>query len=142
MSRVLLVLFVLSAFGFSHNTFGQKDDTIKEINRDSSRSISKKDFDSLVDESTKLLESKNLDEISDTQHINIMLCLNTIFMRDFENGRYEKLESVSEQKEYTKNITKRFPEWIPNRGMGFYFPKLPMELYGTPMLYAIFDVKE
>lgn len=96
----------------------------------------------MVDEATALLESKTLDEISDEQHINIMMCLNTIFMRDYENGRYEKLELVSKQKEYGKNITNRYPKWSPNRGMGYYFPKLQMELYGTPSPYAIFDVQE
>ncbi|SFD24031.1 hypothetical protein SAMN05518672_1011206 [Chitinophaga sp. CF118] len=49
--------------------------------------------------------------------------------------RNDKLTSY-----YTKDIITVYKEWIPNRGMGFYFPKLQMELYGTPMLYAIYNV--
>lgn len=142
MNKFLFLFITVSLFGVSLKSFGQKVSVKKEFNRDSSQMISKKGFDSLVDQSITLFENKTLEDISDEEHIEIMLCLNTIFMRDFENGRYEKLELVVSKKEYIKNITKRYPEWIPNRGMGFYFPKLQMELYGTPSPYAIFDVIE
>jgi hypothetical protein len=43
---------------------------------------------------------------------------------------------------YERDIVKVYTKWIPNKGMGFYFPQLKMELYGTPMPYAIFEVSE
>ncbi len=128
--------------GSYHSGFGQINSSKKELNRDISQTILKKDFDSLVDNSIVLLENKTLLEISDEQHIMVIMCLNTVFMRSFENGRYEKLELISDQKEYMKNIIVRYPDWTPNRGMGFFFPKLKMELYGTPMPYAVFEVIE
>ncbi len=64
------------------------------------------------------------------------------FQNKLKDRRYENLTKAADAKNYTKNIIKVFPEWIPNRGLGFYFPKLKMELYGTPHLYAWFNVTE
>ena len=112
------------------------------FNRDSSKHISQKDFDLLVDECIKLLQTKKIFAISDAQHIQIMMCLNTIFMRSLKTGRYDELNKISEEKKYTRAIKKVYPNWIPNRGMGFYFPELKMELYGTPFQYAVYDITE
>lgn len=119
------------------------------FNRDSTTSITKLVFDQLVDESATLLATKELSEISDTAHRNMMMCLNTLMMahdstfkKRFLGGRYERLEQMARDKEYSKEVIKVYPEWIPNRGMGFYFPKLRMELYGTPSLYAWFRVTD
>jgi len=64
------------------------------------------------------------------------------FKNKLQGGRYSKLKKAAEDKNYTKDITNVFPNWIPNRGMGFYFPKLKMELYGTPRPCAWFNVTE
>lgn len=112
------------------------------FNRDSSIHISLLEFDAKVDSCIIYLTDKRLKDISDEQHIEIMMCLNTIFMRDFKSGHYDELRQVSEQKKYTTDIVKVYPKWIPNRGMGFYFPELKMELYGTPMPYSIYDVQK
>jgi hypothetical protein len=118
-------------------------------NRDSSKSISLSSFDSLVDRSIILLKSKELSEIADSDQITIMMCLNTIifsikkpaFDDRFTGDRYQGLIKISGKTDYLRNITKVYSDWIPNRGMGFYFPKLRMEVYGTPLPYAIFDVR-
>lgn len=117
-------------------------------NRDKPLEISRSKFDKLVDTSIVLLENNKLSDISDSGHINIMMCLNTIFMAHdfnskplFKGGRYDKLQVIVEKKEYTRNITKVY-SYTYNRGMGYYFPKLDMELYGTPHLYACFSVEE
>jgi hypothetical protein len=106
---------------------------------DSYKSITLTAFDEIVNHSIELLQTKKLSEIADHDHINIMMALNTIFMRDFLGGHYKQLKVLADKK-YVREITKVYKEWIPNRGMGFYFPKLKMELYGTPSLYAIFNV--
>ena len=69
-----------------------------------------------------------------------MLCLNTIMMRHFNGDQYERLTEAAKKMNYIKDIIKIYPDWVPNRGMGFYFQKLKMELYGTPRAYAIFEV--
>jgi hypothetical protein len=111
----------------------------KRSNPDSAIKISIINFDRTVDKSIQLLETKNLADISDAAHIDIMRCLNTIFMRDLKGGHYEQLRILGEKK-YVMEITKLYKEWCPNRGMGFYFYKLDMELYGTPSPYAIYKI--
>jgi hypothetical protein len=78
-----------------------------------------------------------------------MLCLNTIFLSEtpnlekrFEQGRYKKLDSIAHQKNYATKMTKVYTDFTFNRGMGFYFKKIKMQLYGTPDLYYTFSVKE
>lgn len=105
--------------------------------------ITQSEFDEKVAASILNLETKTLKEISDAEHITIMMCLNTIFVRrDFEGGHYQKLNEVAKQKKYTEKITEVYPEYTPNRGMGYYFPKLKMELHGTPSPYAVYKIKE
>lgn len=122
--------------------WGQTD----EFKTKESKQISKHDFDSLVDNSITTLETKDLRNITDGEHVNIMYCLNTIFVlsikdKEYKGGHYKKLETLAEKVKYTDNIVKIYSDWTPNRGMGYYFPKLKMELYGTPMPYAVWDVK-
>ncbi len=112
------------------------------FNRDSSISITKFNFDKLIDSCILLLQTRELKDISDEQHIQIMMCLNTIGMRSLKGGRFDQLLKVSDDKKYTQDIIKVYKEWSPNRGMGFYFHKLKMELYGTPSPYAVYKVTE
>lgn len=129
--------------------YGMGQRSSATFNRDSSRTVSISTFNRIVDHSINLLQTKKLAEISDTDHINIMMCLNTIFMttkkdsfqKRFTGGKYQELESIADKKKYTRNIIKVYPNWIENRGMGYYFPKLKMELYGTPRSYAVFNVQ-
>ena len=140
--------FVKLKNAFKENTttplLPYKKDTLplkkNAFNRDSSKHISQKDFDLLIDNCITLLQTKKLNAISDEQHIQIMMCLNTIFMRRLKAGHYDELEKISEETKYTRDIIKVYPNWVPNRGMGFYFPQLKMELYGTPSRYAIYDI--
>ena len=120
-----------------------------KFNADSLKFITQKKFDKIINNSICLLENKKLADISDSEHINIMMCLNTIFMthiytlkEKFKTGIYQKFYQLTEEKNYSGNIIKVYPEWIPNRGMGFYFPKLKMELQGTPRLYAWYQIKD
>lgn len=119
------------------------------VNRDKPQKIVRSKFDNLVDTSIVLLKNKKLSEISDSDHINIMMCLNTMFMAQdhysgkplYKGGRYDRLVDIIRKKDYTGGISKLY-QYSYNRGMGYYFPKLDMELYGTPHLYAFFSVEE
>lgn len=140
----ILLLFIAWIMSFSFG-FSQQNGT---FNRDSVKTITLVEFDKLVNRSIELLEAKELKDISDDQHVDIIMCLNTIFMaRDtklklrFTSGNYEKLEKVADEVHYDSDIITVYPNWIPNRGMGFYFPDLEMELYGTPRQYAWYQVK-
>lgn len=146
MRNQIIIIFIslinLFSCSLSQKNITSTEKSTIEFDRGSSKVISKVDFDTLVEKSIILLETKTLEEITDAQHIDIMMCLNTAGMQSLKNEKYRKLELVSEQKGYAKNIIKRYPKWIPNRGMGFYFPKLNMEVYGTPRAYAIFEIKK
>lgn len=110
------------------------------INIDSSLPISTLEFEKQIEKCITNLKTKKLKDISDDQHIEIMMCLNTIFVRNFNGKIYNKLKTLVDEKKYTSEIIKVYPKWIPNRGMGFYFQDLKMELYGTPMPYAVYNV--
>ena len=71
-----------------------------------------------------------------------MMCLNTIFMRDFDGAHYDELRQLSKEKKYVENIIKVYPNWVPNRGMGLYFLDLNVELYGTPVLNSVYNVQK
>jgi hypothetical protein len=151
--KIELIISIIFLISFANKSMAQKTTVPSKrqtaFHRDSSRSITKKEFDNMVDTCILLLNNNELKAIPDSGHIRIMLCLNTIFMahtpqfgRRFIGGRYEVLDALCTTKKYTTDIIKVYPKWIPNRGMGFYFPDLNMELYGTPSLYAWLQVKE
>lgn len=121
--------------------FGQQAD----FNVREQKKISKSDFDSLVDNSISLLKTKKLKKITDQEHIDIMYCLNTIFVLgtmdiQFREGRYSDLEALERQTEYSKKIINVYTDWTFNKGMGWYFPKLKMELYGTPSIASVYQI--
>ena len=158
----LILLISLNSF----KALGQSSKT--QFNRDSSQTITLLKFNQRVDRAINLLKTKKLSKISDTDHINIMMCYNTIFMTNkndpghklgelkdstrtiiiyatllrFSGGRYDELENLINGSKYFNKITKIYPDWQPNRGMGMYFPKLQMEIDGLPNAYAFFKVSE
>lgn len=142
--KIIFLALAISILSISTG-FCQK---ASSFNRDSLKVISKVSFDKLVDASIDLLKTKKLSEISDSGHINIMMCLNTIFMtRDtsfqkrFTSERYKQLKQLVEQKKYSREITKVYPEWIPNRGMGFYFPNFKWNFMERRVCIAGFKLK-
>jgi len=113
------------------------------------QNITLRQFNIRVDRATRLLRTKKLSAISDNDHVNIMMCLNSIAFSELGNNkkgdinnRYKKLEAVAGRKKYAINIVKIYPDPVPNTGLGLYFPKLKMELYGIPAAYAIFDIRD
>jgi hypothetical protein len=160
--QIISILIIALALTFPFKSFGQK---IKmDFDPDSGKTISLTEFNQRVDRAIEVLQTKKIAQIADSDHVNIMMCLNTIFMTRenkrgplitatpdstikmyasiprFKNGRFKHLEDIVEQKKYEENIIKIYPKWTSNRGMGYYFPKLKMELYGSPHWYAWFHV--
>ena len=125
LSTICFILMGLYCTGQNHS------DT---FNPDSSKSVSISTFNRIVDNSITLLQTKKLAEISDTDHINIMMCLNTIFMinQRFTGGSYQKLVSICDRKKYAMNIIKVYPNWI--QSVGCY--------QGDAGVYPLFQRKE
>jgi len=118
--QTISILIIGLALTFSFKSFGQK---IKmDFDPDSSKTISLTEFNHRVDRAIEVLQTKNLAQIADSDHVNIMMCLNTVFMTDsnkrgplisatpdstvkmyasirrFNNGRYKLLENIAEKK--------------------------------------------
>lgn len=128
-----------------YQTWGQRNRMHEiqkvKINWDSTVTISKNQLDSIITKSTTLLKTKKLSEIGDQDHIDICRLYNTASMSYSSDSLAltNFLELLTEKK-YVQNITNVYPDWMPNRGMGFYFPKLQIELGGTPHIISCFTV--
>jgi hypothetical protein len=102
-------------------------------------------FDYYVDSCIILLETKKLSEISDSGHIYIMLCDNTIFytrilgLQRFAGGRYDKFENAISNALYARNITSLYPDW-KSTGSGIYFPRLQIAYGGLMLRHSVFKV--
>ena len=125
------------------SSFSQSDTVYLDrviLNRDSSITISLSDFNKEIEYCIGVLKTKKLTDITNEQHIQIMYCLNTIFIRQFKGGHYAELQNLADAINYSRDIVTVYKDWVQNRGMGYYFPKLKMELLGTPNLYAVYNV--
>ncbi len=103
-------------------------------------------FRALVDHLCLKFKDTPLGEWSDKDHINLMRSLNTIMFEQrpderFHGGPYQRLEDLTWSTDYRHWAADNLGGWTPNRGMGFYFPKLDMELEGTPTLHGRFNVR-
>ena len=100
--------------------------------------IRKTEFDTCILNAISLLNSKNIMNFSDEQNIQIIRIINTLNMSadsSYNTGIYSEFLELILKKEYEKLVAIYY-DWIPNRGMGFYFQKLQVELGGTPHYYS------
>ena len=149
LKKRLVLFFTITGLLVTNKSFSQLSKV--GFDRDSSQLISLTDFNHRVNRAIQLLETKKITAISDTDHVNIMMCLNTIIFTPishridgnrFTGHEYLRLEKIADKKNYVRDIIKVYPDYKFNRGMGYYFPSLKMELYGTPNAYALFEVSE
>jgi len=118
-------------------------DILKKPNMDSSIVITSEQFDTILQHCTYLLMTLKNIEIKDEDHIKIIRIINTINMSpdiSLKSGIYTEFMKFVKDKDYEKEISTYY-DWIPNRGMGFYFQKLQVELGGTPHLYSRYTIK-
>lgn len=118
-----------------------------KFNGERSKKITLIEFQNRVDRATLVLKTKRLSAISDTEHINIIKCLNTIryvngslIEPKFNGTKYQYFEAIIEKKDYCRDITKVYPRYSWNTGMGYYLKKLKIELGGLPSPNSMFDV--
>lgn len=144
--KFITVFVMLLCFLITGRCFGQEIHYRSGI-IDTSQRITLNSFKYRVDRAIKLLETKKLSAISDTDHVNIMMCINTFEFSNVKNNksikpRYNTLISLLVSTQHLVNIKKIYPTYTWNHGMGLYFPKLKMELLGMPSAYAQFEVEE
>lgn len=147
--KYLLINITLILALNSAPTLGQYSNYQKTTS-DKINSIRISQFDSLLIRSSILLETHDLLQISDSDHITIIKIINTMNTPRYEavksrinksiQGRFLNLLST---KNYIKEISKLY-SWVPSLGMGYYFKKLDVELNGSPnssSLFLIVDSK-
>jgi hypothetical protein len=139
------IIFFIIAISVSSICQAQMHPSVALLSKPPKR-ITLSQFNSKIDRAYTLLSTKKLSDISDSDHINIIMCLNTIDIYKYgrkqgDSGanRYLKLEILSLQKNYNRDILKIY-SYVINTGMGYYFPKLKMALYGAPNDYARFEI--
>lgn len=124
-------------------------------NDEPSKKISLAEFNKRVDRAVFQLKTKKLLAISDSDHINIIKCWNTItFSRKslylglhhrvakqrFNGIRYKQLEILASYENYVVNLEKIYPETDWGRGGGIYFVKLRVAHAGSPTEDSMYDV--
>jgi hypothetical protein len=116
---------------------------LKKPNMDSLIVVNKEQFDTIVRRCISLLTTQRIIEIKDADHIKIIRLINSITISQYaslKNGIYADFMQLIMDKDYEKEISTYY-DWIPNRGMGFYFQKLQIELGGTPHIYSRYTIK-
>jgi len=112
--------------------------------------LSRAEFETLVDSCTWLLKSKKITEISDSGHIYIILCKNTIFYsrknksvkKRFEGDKFENYSHLLNDSGYVKKLGDIYTDWQTNKGMGIYFPQLQIEFGGQLHRHSLINVIE
>lgn len=110
------------------------------------QSLTIAEFNTLVDRSIAVLRTKAAVAMTEKEHVGIMMSINTVTFtldnnrkRIYTDGRYRQLEETVRAKNYMKEAMKVYPDCVP-KGLGVYFPKLKMELYGTPSEKYLFKI--
>ena len=135
--------YKISDTGASFYPSSKRYDILKKIDPDSLIVASRYQFDSMVRECIDVLQKHPVARIYDEDNIRIIRVSNTLaFSRDtsFKTGIYADFSKLMQQREYNKEIA-IFYDWIPNKGMGFYFKQLHVELGGTPGRYSMYTIQ-
>lgn len=141
---LLLAPALLQAQENTH-TFDDLAVRLHAADRDSMVHISGERFHALVMHLTHKLERTPFAQWSTADHINLMRALNTTMFASLPGERfhrepYRHMDHLSDSTGYRHWAANNLGGWVPNRGMGFYFPELDMELEGTPTLHGQFNV--
>ncbi|MFM1999372.1 MAG: hypothetical protein RL204_1319 [Bacteroidota bacterium] len=118
-------------------------DILKMPNMDLKNIVNQAQLERLVSQSIIILDTKSNLVITDDENIQIIRLINTIRMNQdslFKSGVYLDFMEDVEKMNYEREISIRY-DWIPNRGMGYYFQKLQVELGGSPHLYSTYVIE-
>jgi hypothetical protein len=118
-------------------------DILAKENMDSVISITKKDFDSTIVYCFPLLK-KAVTAIGIQDHVKIIRCYNTLTFNHDHNLKdklYKTFIAMIREEDYVHSMYSMY-DWIPNRGMGYYFQRLQIELLGTPHSYSMYTIIE
>lgn len=151
MAKFLLTAFFISidfvSFGQIRNKRTLAYVTEASVDWDSTITISKKEFESILLKCTGLFYHNSVEKFSASEHSLILRLLNTALMaplRDtaiFQSKEYVEFRSVVDSARYADKLLALFPNYFISRGMSFYFPELRVEYLGTPHLRSYFDIE-
>jgi hypothetical protein len=157
MNKISNIFFILSLLILSETSlYGQtkKSDRFHAatkysgLNWDSAIIITKKQLDSIASKCVSLLISKDIFQLTDSEHAGIIRLSNSGFMaalRDtslFRKETYITFLKLLDEKNYFNTVSRIYPDWLWSRGMGIFIPKLLIEIDGTPHLRSYFIVED
>ena len=143
---ILISLSVIS-YGQLRNkrTLARVSDS--SINWDSTITITKKQLDSITLKCTNLFYNTDVNKFTSSEHTLILRLLNSGLMvplKDttfFQTREYSQFLKLVDSSKYINKLLKLYPDNLISRGMGYYFPELKVEYYGTPHLRSYFYVE-
>jgi hypothetical protein len=140
MKKTILITFI--AVFISGSFYGQTTDVI--LNLDSACSITQKQFENITVKYTKLLKTKKLSQISDSDHTEIIRLYNTTLKaseKSLENILFAYFINAFYAASYETEIMKLYPDYTDSFGKGHYFIKLKIELGGLLHKRSFYTIK-
>ncbi len=144
--RILILLSVIS-YGQVRNKHTLARISDPSINWDSTITITKKQFDRITLKCTNLFYGTDVNKFTGSEHTLILRLLNSGLMMPlkdtslFQTNEYSQFLKLVHSTKYINKLLKLYPDNLISRGMGYYFPKLKVEYYGTPHLRSFFYVE-
>lgn len=147
---VVLLFTSCGNFQLGNNTSDQAVEStfpVKRIQKDSTVKVTKPELIYLIQKGTLILANKKIEDLTDDEHILIILLLNTKWLYipkdDIElNSKIFKFSEALNEVDYARKVGE-IHEWVPNLGMGMYFPKLDIH-YGGGITsgWGFFELKK
>jgi hypothetical protein len=143
---ILICLNIIS-YGQLRNKHSLAPVSDSSINWDSTITITKKQFDSITLKCTNLFYGTNVNKFTGNEHSLILRLLNSGLMTPlkdtslFQTKAYAQFLKLVDSTKYINKLLKIYPDNLISRGMGYYFPELKVEYYGTPHLRSFFYVE-
>jgi CRISPR/Cas system-associated protein endoribonuclease Cas2 len=146
---LLTLLIYLSAISFGQlrnkRSFARVPDP--SINWDSTLIITKKQFDSITLKCTNLFYGTDFYKFTNNEHSLILRLLNSGLMVPLKDTsllktkEYSQFLNLVDSTKYINKLLKKYPDYLISRGMGYYFPELRVEYYGTPHLRSYYYIE-
>jgi hypothetical protein len=131
-----------------YNRFRGRNADIDTIySTDTILTITKYQLDSLLQVSITFLKEKDIPQFTDSEHRLIIRLSNSGFMAPYKDTVYFNTSLYADfsnwlvKTKYTDQLTRIYPDWVHSRGMGFFFPKLGIELDGTPYMRSMYYIE-
>ena len=138
------IYLIRNSFNESYSTSGIETSRAVIETHDSKEQIilNEKQFKTIIQHCISLLNTHQVREIVSEEHVIIIKSINTINKSRHilsKNDSYEVFMKLVAEKKYEIELSSFF-DWTPNKGMGYYFPSLQVELGGSPAPNSYYEI--